>query len=92
MGLGVDVGIDAHRRFGAAPFDAAMDDSSSSSGSDSTLTQRIPSSTASASSRAPVLPMPENTILSAGMPAARARLSSPPDDHVGAGAEAWQAS
>ena len=58
------------------PLPAAIDASSSSSASDSTLTQRIPSSTASASSRA-VLPMPENMILSGGMPAARARLSSP---------------
>jgi hypothetical protein len=36
------------------------------------------SSSASASSAA-VLPMPENMILSGGTPAARARLSSPPD-------------
>ena len=58
------------------PLPAAIEDSSSSSGSDSTLTQRMPSSTASASSRA-VLPTPENMILSGGMPAARARFSSP---------------
>ena len=40
--------------------------------------QRMPSSTASASSRA-VLPSPENMILSAGTPASRARISSPSD-------------
>jgi hypothetical protein len=58
------------------PFSVAMRESSSSSGSDSTLTQKMPPSTAIASSRA-VLPTPENMIFSGGMPAARARLSSP---------------
>ena len=62
----------------ARPLAEAIDDSSSSSGSDSTLMQRMPSSTASASSRA-VLPRPENMILSAGTPASRARISSPSD-------------
>ena len=60
------------------PFDAAIDDRKCSSGSDSTLMQRMPSSSASASS-ASVLPIPENMILSAGTPAARARFNSPPD-------------
>ena len=75
LGLGVDIGIDPHRNIRRrAPLAAAIDDSNSSSGSDSTLTQRMPSSTARPSSRA-VLPMPENMILSAGTPAA-ARASA----------------
>ena len=65
------------------PFDAAIDDSNSSSGSDSTLMQRIPSSTASASSAA-VLPIPENMILSAGMPASPRALEFAARYHVGA--------
>ena len=77
VGLGVDVGIDAQRDMRRVrPFAAAIADSSSSSGSDSTLKQRMPASSASAISRA-VLPTPENMILSGGMPAARARCSSP---------------
>src|ERR1700760_999543 len=60
------------------PFADAIDDSSSSSGSDPTLMQRMPSSIASASSAA-VLPSPENMILFEGMPAARARFNSPPE-------------
>ena len=78
VGPGVDVRIDAQRDRARAPLPLAIADSSSSSGSDSTLMQRMPSSTASANSRA-VLPMPENMILSAAMPAASARLSSPSD-------------
>ena len=38
----------------------------------------MPASSAAASS-ASVLPTPENTILSAGMPAVSARVSSPPE-------------
>ena len=60
------------------PFEAAICDSSSSSGSDSTLMQRMPASIAAASSSA-VLPTPENMIFSAGTPAASARFSSPPE-------------
>jgi hypothetical protein len=60
------------------PFDTAVSDRASSSGSDSTLKHRIPLSRASAiSSR--VFATPENTIRSPGTPAARARRSSPPD-------------
>ena len=58
------------------PMRLATSDSSSSSGSDSTLKQAMPSRSASAISRA-VLPTPENTILRAGTPAASARRSSP---------------
>ncbi|HQY89528.1 MAG TPA: hypothetical protein PK402_12820 [Tepidisphaeraceae bacterium] len=59
-----------------ADFDVATSDSASSSGSDSTLKQRISASSASAiSSR--VLPTPEKTILSPGTPAASARRNSP---------------
>ncbi len=59
-----------------SPRALATSDSVSSSGSDSTLKQRMPSSSPSAiSSR--VLPTPEKMILSPGTPAARARLSSP---------------
>ena len=60
------------------PFDAAMVESNSSSGSDSTLMHKMPASTAAASSSA-VLPMPENMIFSGATPAASARLSSPPE-------------
>ncbi len=60
------------------PASCASDDSSASSGSDSMLMQRMSSASASRSSAA-VLPTPENTILFAGMPAARARFNSPPD-------------
>ena len=76
--LGIDVGIDAHRDADVAALAGRDRRQQLELGSDSTLTQRMPSSTASASSRA-VLPMPENMILSGGMPAARARLSSPSD-------------
>ena len=79
VGLRVDVGIDAQRDVRACgPSPRRSRTSSSSSGSDSTLKQRMPSSTASASSRA-VLPTPENMIFSGGTPAASARLSSPSD-------------
>ena len=75
--LRVDVGIDADRDVGGrGPCSAAMRESSSSSGSDSTLKQWMPASSAKASSRA-VLPTPEKTIFSGGMPAASARRSSP---------------
>ena len=60
------------------PICAAIRDSASSSGSDSMLMQRMSCDTASRNSSA-VLPTPENRILFAGMPAASARLSSPPD-------------
>ena len=40
--------------------------------------QRMPASTAAASSSA-VLPMPENMIFSGGTPAASARFNSPPE-------------
>src|ERR1700722_3399372 len=72
------------------PLAAAIAASSSSSPSDSTFTQRMPSSTASASSRS-VLPTPENMIFSGGMPAARAQKLAP-RDHVGAGAAPRQRS
>jgi hypothetical protein len=58
------------------PLLTAMAASCSISASDSTLTQSMPCSTASPSSRG-VLPTPENTILLAGIPTARARMSSP---------------
>ncbi|GJE55578.1 hypothetical protein EKPJFOCH_2072 [Methylobacterium thuringiense] len=58
------------------PTDTATSDNASSSGSLSTLKQKMPARKAAAiSSR--VLPTPENTILSAGTPAANARRSSP---------------
>ena len=60
------------------PLAAATAESSASSGSDSTLTQRMPASTAAASS-ASVLPMPENMIFCGGTPARSARCSSPPE-------------
>ncbi len=53
--------------------------------------QRMPSSTASASSSA-VLPMPENMILPGGMPASARALELAARHHVGAGAERGQAS
>ena len=59
-----------------APFDDAISEMRSSSGSDSTLKQRMPVSMASAISRA-VLATPEKTILSGVAPAASARRSSP---------------
>ncbi len=53
-------------------------DSAESSGSLSTLKHRMPASSACAiSSR--VLPTPEKTMRSPGMPAASARFSSPPE-------------
>ena len=71
------------------PFAAAIEASNSSSASDSTLTQRMPSSTASASSRA-VLPTPENMILSgANAGGARAQQFAFGND-IGAGAELRQ--
>ena len=60
------------------PIRLAISLRSSSSGSDSTLKQLIPSFSPSAISRA-VLPTPENTIRRPGTPAASARLSSPSD-------------
>ena len=60
------------------PVSVASFDSKSSSGSDSTLMQRIFAASAARSSGS-VLPTPENKILLAGMPAASARFSSPPD-------------
>jgi hypothetical protein len=60
------------------PVSTASRDSNSSSGSDSTLMQRISCANAARSS-ASVLPTPENTILFGGMPAASARFNSPPD-------------
>ena len=75
--FGVDVGIDPDRDMArGGPCRRDRRTAARAPASDSTLTQRMPSSTASASSRA-VLPMPENMILSGGMPAARARRSSP---------------
>ena len=59
---------------------------SSSSGSDSTLKQAIPSLSASAISRA-VLPTPENTILPAGTPAAKRPPQFPLRHDIHAGAE-----
>jgi hypothetical protein len=59
-----------------APLSAAMADSRSSSGSDSTLISATPTSMAKASSAA-VLPTPEKMIRSGGAPAARARRISP---------------
>ena len=58
------------------PLDRATCDRASSSGSLSTLKQRMPAFSASPiSSR--VLPTPEKTMRSPGTPAARARISSP---------------
>ncbi len=58
------------------PFCRAISASSPISGSDSRLISATPTSRAKASSRA-VLPTPEKTMRSAGMPAARARRISP---------------
>ena len=71
------------------PVSTASRDSNSSSGSDSTLMQRMSAASAARSS-ASVLPTPENRILCGGMPAASARFNSPPGHHVGAGAELCQ--
>ena len=71
------------------PLPVAIAASSASSGSDSTLTHRMPASTAAASS-ASVLPTPENMILSGAMPAASARCQFAARHHVGAGAEPRQ--
>ena len=60
------------------PVSTASFDSNSSSGSDSTLMQRMSAASAARSSGS-VLPTPENRILLGGMPAASARFSSPPD-------------
>ena len=60
------------------PIAAATSLSRSSSGSLSRLKHLMPSSSPRRIS-ATVLPTPENTILRAGMPAAMARSSSPPD-------------
>ncbi len=60
------------------PISAASRDSSSSSGSDSILMQRMSAESAARSS-ASVLPTPEKTIFEGGMPAARARFNSPPE-------------
>ena len=60
------------------PASTASFDSNSSSGSDSTLMQRMSAASAARSSGS-VLPTPENRILFGGIPAASARLSSPPD-------------
>ena len=58
------------------PRAAAMAEIASSSGSDSTLKQRMFSSSARLISRA-VLPTPEKVMRLPGTPAARARRSSP---------------
>ena len=77
VGLGIDVRIDADRDVGGAALAARRSRRAvRAPASDSTLTQRMPCSTASASSRS-VLPTPENMIFCAGTPAARARNSSP---------------
>ena len=76
VGARVDVRVDADGDRRARPLAAATSERASSSGSDSTLKQRMPSSIPSAIS-ARVLPTPEKMILSAGTPAARARRSSP---------------
>ena len=60
------------------PLAAAMRWMASSSARDSTLKRAMPACSAIAIS-ASVLPTPENTILSAGIPARNARCSSPPD-------------
>ena len=62
----------------STPIAAATRDSSSSSGSDSTLNWRMPPSSAMRISGS-VLPTPENTIRSPGTPAAFARAYSPPE-------------
>ena len=79
LGVGprIDVGIDAERdRRASCPSAAATALSSSSSGTDSTLIWRTPWPSAKRSSAA-VLPMPEKTMRSPGMPAASARRNSP---------------
>ena len=58
------------------PLEIATSESASSSGSDSTLKQRMPLSSAKAISGL-VLPTPENTMRSACTPAASARRNSP---------------
>jgi hypothetical protein len=75
--LAVGPRIDVRIEIGALrPRETATSESASSSGSDSTLKQRMPASRAAAiSSR--VFPTPENTIREPGMPAANARRSSP---------------
>ena len=79
MRAGIDIGIDAHRdRARCVPVSTASRDSSSSSGSDSTLMQRMSAASAARSS-ASVLPTPENRIFCGGMPAASARFNSPPE-------------
>ena len=60
------------------PVSTASFDSNSSSGSDSTLMQRMSAASAARSSVS-VLPTPENRILFGGMPAASARFNSPPE-------------
>ena len=77
MGVGVDVGVDADGDRGAQALgERRPRDSASSSGSDSTLKQRMPAKRPSAiSSR--VLPTPEKMIFCGGVPAASARRNSP---------------
>ncbi|ODN70349.1 hypothetical protein A6302_02327 [Methylobrevis pamukkalensis] len=78
VGEGIDVGIDPEATAATSPRAAAIADSASSSGSDSTLKQWMPASSASAISPA-VLPTPEKAMRLAGTPAASARFSSPPE-------------
>ena len=87
MGPGVDVGIDAQRdRRDRCRRATARADSSSSSGSDSTLKQRMPAASAKSISRA-VLPTPENMILSGRDAGGQRAAQLAFRDHVGAGAE-----
>ena len=90
VGLRVDVGIDADRDIGgAALLRRRSRPGARAPASDSTLTQRMPCSTASASSRA-VLPTPENMIFSRRHAGAARAQKFALGDHVGAGAEPRQ--
>jgi hypothetical protein len=79
MGARVDVGIDAQRdRSTHGPASRASASRRSSSGSLSTLKQRMPAARALRIS-ASDLPTPEKITRSAAPPAASTRASSPPD-------------
>ena len=76
MGAGIDIGVDAQRDPRGAAMATASAESTSNSSALSTLICAMSSESASRSSRS-VLPTPENTMRSAGTPAARRASSSP---------------
>jgi hypothetical protein len=79
VGVRVDVRVDAQSHAGdLIPERAGAAATRSSSSADSTLIDRTPAEIA-ASISASSLPTPLNTIFAAGIPAASARFSSPPD-------------